>query len=96
MKNRKVEAALIDAFVAASRSDLFSDDEIIARKMLQYSYTYGLVLSGEMENAFTNIANFISNNRQEISQLIESSTPKFSVGEVIFLLRGKLFICEAS
>ena len=53
--------------------------------MLQYSYTYGLVISGEMKNAHTNIANYISNNRQQISQLIENTTPKFSVGEFLFL-----------
>jgi len=79
LKKREVQAALVDAFIAASRSDLFSDDEIIARKMLQYSYTYGLVISGEMKNAHTNIANYISNNRQQISQLIENTTPKFSI-----------------
>ena len=86
MKKRKVEAALVDAFVAASRSDLFSDEEIIARKILQYSYTYGLALSGEMRNAHTNIASYVSNNRQQISQLIDNTTPKFSV------CRFKLFL----
>ena len=52
--------------------------------MLQYSYTYGLVLSGEMKNAHTNIVNYISNNRQEISKMIEGSTQKFTVSELFW------------
>ena len=61
--------------------------------MLQYSYTYGLVLSGEMKNAHANIVNYISNNRQEISRLIEGSTPKFTVSERVWYTMK--YLCTA-
>lgn len=90
LKNRVVEAALVDAFIAASRSDLFSDRDIISRKMLQYSFTYGVVLSGDMVNSHGNVAAYVSNNRLHITQLVEKSTPKFSVSKLKLIVLSRL------
>ncbi|XP_065060769.1 uncharacterized protein LOC135688019 isoform X3 [Rhopilema esculentum] len=78
LKERQVEAALVDAFVAASRSDLFEDQAIIARKMIKYSYTYGVVLSGAMKNTGTSIKNYVSDNRQYITQMVEKTAPQLT------------------
>ncbi|XP_065061366.1 uncharacterized protein LOC135688444 isoform X2 [Rhopilema esculentum] len=78
LKDRQVEAALVDAFVAASRSDLFEDQAIIARKMIKYSYTYGVVLSGAMKNTGTSIKNYVSDNRQYITQMVEKTAPQLT------------------
>eukprot|EP00795_Rhopilema_esculentum_P007218 gene7217-12900_t len=83
LNERKVEAALVDAYVVAGRPDLFSDKAIIARKMIKYSFTYGVVVSGAMENTGANIKNYVSEYRQYIAKMIESTTPIFSVNSKI-------------
>ena len=79
LKNREVEAALVDSFVAANRPDLFSSSDIVARKIIMYPFTYGLVLSGAMNNVGTNLRNYVSDNRYIITQMVQKTTPKFKV-----------------
>ena len=79
LKNREVEAALVDSFVAANRPDLFSSSDIVARKIIMYPFTYGLVLSGAMKNVGTNLRNYVSDNRYVITKMVQETTPKFTV-----------------
>ena len=47
--------------------------------MIKYSYTYGVVLSGAMENTGTSIKNYVSDNRQYIAQMVEKTVPQLKV-----------------
>ncbi len=80
LKSRHVDAGLVDSFVAASRPDLFSNDKsIISKKMIQYPYTYGFVLTGAMVNTHSNLRSYINENSQLISQIVQNTTKGFKV-----------------
>ena len=76
---REVKGALIDQFVAAGRSDLFKHSDIIAKQIIRYPATYGVVLAGDMANVRGKFIDYLTVNSAEITKMIESTTPELKV-----------------
>jgi len=66
LKQRQVRGALVDIFSAASRSDLFLQSDIIAKKSLDYPSAYGFVLSGDMKNAAPEFRRYLNSQADRI------------------------------
>ena len=57
---------MVDIFSAASRSDLFLQSDIIAKKSLDYPSAYGFVLSGDMKNAAPEFRRYLNSQADRI------------------------------
>ena len=77
--NREVKGALVDAYVAAARSDLFDRSGIVAKKTIKYHAAYGLVLSGDLKHLHQEVADFVSVHSQQIAKLVEERTKRIKV-----------------
>ena len=64
--------------------------------MIKYSYTYGVVLSGAMENTGTSIKNYVSDNRQYIAQMVEKTVPQLKVTFEKIVLIFKISIAKSN
>ena len=79
LKQRQVRGALVDVFSAASRSDLFLQSDIIAKKFIKYPSAYGFVLSGDMQNAAPEFRNYLSSQADNILKFMKERTAGLKV-----------------
>ena len=92
LKQRQVRGALVDIFSAASRSDLFLQSDIIAKKSLEYPSAYGFVLSGDMKNAAPDFRSYLSSQADRILAFMKEKSAGLEVMSVLLNLFGEALI----
>ena len=85
LKQRQVTGALVDVFSAATRSDLFLQSDIIAKKIIKYPSAYGFVLSGEMQNAAPEFRSYLGSQADSILQYMKEKTAGLEVLETCLI-----------
>ena len=86
-----MRGALVDVFSAASRSDLFLQSDIIAKKFIKYPNAYGFVLSGEMQNAAPEFRNYLTSQADNILTFMKERTAGLKVFCYLFSMSGVVF-----
>lgn len=79
LKQRKVRGALVDIFSAASRSDLFLQSDIVAKRTIRYPSAYGFVLSGDMNNAAEDFRSYLRSRVDVVLNFVEKRIAGFEV-----------------
>ena len=70
---------MVDVFSAASRSDLFLQSDIVAKKSLEYPSAYGFVLSGDMKNAAPEFRRYLSSQADKILNFMKEKSAGLEV-----------------
>ena len=79
LSKRRVQGALVDAYVLGSRRDLFNDLGVRINKIYDYSSAYGVVLAGEGRKLQKCFREYAKENRKEIFKIIEENVNTIKV-----------------
>ena len=75
---------MVDVFSAASRSDLFLQSDIVAKKSLEYPSAYGFVLSGDMKNTAPDFRSYLNSQADNILSFMKKKSAGLEVmGELV-------------
>lgn len=85
LTNREVKGMLIDAFTVGSKKHLFNRRDLRISKLLDYSSAYGVVLGGEAKKLQKCFQKYVSEQRSEISKIVEKNVQAIEVPCIIFL-----------
>ena len=79
LEAREVDGALVDTYVAAEHQDQLLKHGVRVSRVLDRSFGYGIVLSGEAANVKKGFDDYIKNNMKQILAIIEEETQKLPV-----------------
>ena len=79
LETKKVDAALLDSFVAASHQNALDARHLKIKKFIDGNSAYGLVLSGEFVRLDNDFRSQIAANQDFISQFVANMTSKLQV-----------------
>ena len=79
LQHKKVDVALLDAFVAAAQKSALVDMELKVKKVISANTAYGFVLSKEMVRLENDFKSHISSNQYRITQFISNMTNMIEV-----------------
>ena len=77
--SREVDGALVDTYVAAEHQDQLLKHGVRVSRVLDRSFGYGIVLSGEAAKVKKGFDDYIKNNINRILDVIERDTRKLPV-----------------
>ncbi|XP_015750435.1 PREDICTED: uncharacterized protein LOC107330316 [Acropora digitifera] len=80
LQRREVKGMLIDAFTVGSKKELFNRRDIRISKLLDYSSAYGVALGGEAKKLQKCFQKFVSEQRSEISRILQNNVDTIEVG----------------
>lgn len=84
LTNREVKGMLIDAFTVGSKKDLFNRRDLRISKLLDYKAAYGVVLGGEAKKLQKCLQKYVSEQRSEISKIVERNVESIEVRRIRF------------
>ena len=84
LQSGEVDAALLDAFVAASHQKTLDAKHLKVKKFIDANSGYGLVLSGEMVRLESDFRSQVIASQDFVSQFVANMTAKLQV--IIFYL----------
>ena len=84
LTNREVKGMLIDAFTVGSKKHLFNRRDLRISKLLDYKAAYGVVLGGEAKKLQKCLQKYVSEQRSEISKIVEKNVESIEVRRIRF------------
>lgn len=84
LTNREVKGMLIDAFTVGSKKELFDRRDLRISQLLDYSAAYGAVLGGEAKKLQKCFQKYVSEQRSEISKIVENNVDTIEVIGITF------------
>ena len=82
--NREVKGMLVDAFTVGSKKHLFNRRDLRISKLLDYKAAYGVVLGGEAKKLQKCLQKYVSEQRSEISKIVEKNVESIEVRRIRF------------
>ena len=79
LRHKKVEIALLDAFVTAAQKSSLTNMELQVKKVISANTAYGFVLSKELIRLENDFKSHIASNQDRITQFISNMTNMLQV-----------------
>ena len=79
LQRREVKGMLIDAFTVGSKKELFNRRDLRISKILDYSSAYGVALGGEAKKLQKCFQKFVSEQRSDISRILQNNVDTIEV-----------------
>ena len=79
LHQKKVDVALLDAFVTAAQKFALIDKELKVKKVISANTAFGFVLSKEMVRLENDFKSHISSNQDRVTQFISAMTDMLEV-----------------
>ena len=79
LRHKKVEVALLDAFVTAAQKSSLTNMELQVKKVISANAAYGFVLSKELIRLENDFKSHIASNQDRITQFISNMTNMLQV-----------------
>lgn len=79
LRRKKVDLALLDAFVTAAQRSALVDMQLKVKKVIPANTGYGIVLSKEMVRLEYDFKSYISSKQDRITQFISNMTNMLEV-----------------